>query len=77
MLMSMCDVIWMVWYAPQVGLAVLPSIPASEQSLPADSAMNKCHARHARFKTSTSAGTHEHKWWAIGVQMEVLFSQAY
>ena len=47
MLMSMCDVIWMVWYAPQV---VLPSFPASEQSRPADSVMNKCHARHARFK---------------------------
>ena len=64
MMMSMFDVIWMVWYAPQVCFAVLPSIPASEQSRSADSAMNKCHARHARFKESTSAGTRELQWWA-------------
>ena len=74
MLMPMCGVIWMVWYAPQVCLAVLPSIPASEQSRPADSVINKCHARHARFKASASAGKHVK---ISGEQIGGLVSQTY
>ena len=50
MLMSMCDVIWMVWYAPQICLAGLLAIVASEQSRPEDSAMSKYRARRVGFK---------------------------
>ena len=48
----------MAWYAPQICLAVLPLIAASEQSRPADSAMNKYRARRVRFKAITSVGKH-------------------
>ena len=64
----------MAWYAPQICLAVLPLIAASEQSRSADSAMNKCHARHAHFKASTSAGKHVK---INGGQIGALASQTY
>ena len=64
----------MVWYAPQVCLAVLPLIAPSEQSRRADPAMNKCHAKHGCFKASTSAGKHVK---IRGKQIGTLASQTY
>ena len=72
--MALSSVLWMAWYIPQICLAVLPLILASEQSRPADSAMNKCHAKHGCFKASTSAGK---RVKISGEQIGILASQAY
>ena len=67
-------VLWMTWYAPQICLAGLLTIVASEQSRPADSVMNKCHAKHGCFKASNSAGKHVK---ISGEQIGTLASQTY
>ena len=62
----------MAWYAPQIFLAGLLSIAASEQSRRADSAMNKCDAKHECCKASTSA---RKQLKISGEQIDTLASQ--